>query len=93
MNFLVGKYVWGQTWGGSLCPLFQFTVFDVVEDGGVSVHSLLLEIADKPVAEARADHVSYDKRIHEKALPRCERDYLRTQENSRWWMFHAKRTC
>jgi len=64
----VGKYAWVQTWGGSLCPLFQFTVFDVVKDGGVSVHGLLLEIADKAVAEARADHVSYDKRIHENAL-------------------------
>ena len=43
-------------------------MFNVVEDGGVSVHGLLLEIADKPVAEARADHVGYDKRIHENAL-------------------------
>ena len=60
----------GQTWGGGLCPLLEFTVFDVIKDAGISVHGFLFEIADKAVAEARANHVSHDESIHENALRR-----------------------
>ena len=45
-------------------------MFDVIKDAGISVHGFLLEIADKAVAEARANHVSHDKSIHENALRR-----------------------
>jgi hypothetical protein len=51
------------------------------------VHGFLLEVADKAVAETRANHVSHDESIHENALRREWRMDRMTGVNKIIWKF------